>query len=295
MDEKRIKVTVIVPIFEQWHFVPFLFQALERQSFPKDDWEFLLVDNGSATVPEFKRMPSNLRLLRCGTPGSYAARNHALQYANGELIVFTDADCQPCSDWLEQMWLQFTGNESLGTKALIAGDVRMQPADTSAPTTAELFDVFFGLPQDKYVQRGYAVTANLAIPRHIFEEVGEFNQSKLSGGDSEFCHRARRCGAALNFLASAYVIHPARREREELVTKKRRVKGGQMSNIPLAKRLKYGIATFVPPFGRLRQVYASQKLTRGQKRSLGVLLMQLYWVGIFEFFRLLFGGRPERR
>lgn len=290
-----LKISVVVPIFEQWHLIDSLFCSLSRQNFPGTDWEFILVDNGSKSIPDFDNPVENFQFEVCSQAGSYAARNFGLGKAKGELIVFTDADCIPCESWLSQLWAKHESNVNGGGDAVIAGGVEMRGADSYAPTTSELYDILFGLPQEQYVRRGYAVTANLSIPREIFKSVGPFNQQKLSGGDSEFCHRARASGAKLQFLKTAYVVHPARRKRSELVTKIRRVKGGQMSNIALAKRLKYGVATFLPPFSRFTRVMKASNLSFSQKRDVGVLLFQLYCVGIYEFVRLLLGGKPERR
>lgn len=83
------RVSVIVPVYEQWHLVPVLLEALARQTLPASQWECILVDNGSRNLPGDAGLPDNVRLEQCSTPGSYAARNHGLERAVGGLLAGT--------------------------------------------------------------------------------------------------------------------------------------------------------------------------------------------------------------
>ncbi|WP_353057092.1 glycosyltransferase family A protein [Microbulbifer sp. VAAF005] len=37
---------------------------------------------------------------KCKKPGSYAARNKGVELAEGDWLIFTDADCLPDSKWI---------------------------------------------------------------------------------------------------------------------------------------------------------------------------------------------------
>lgn len=72
--------------------------ALERQTYPTDRYEVLVVDNGSdgevaAAVAAFPHAV----LAREERRSSYAARNRGLSLARGAIIAFTDSDCIPAS------------------------------------------------------------------------------------------------------------------------------------------------------------------------------------------------------
>src|SRR5690606_32820954 len=125
-------------------------------------------------VPSQEEMPDFVTLLSCTTPGSYAARNMGLRHARGELLVFTDADCQPHADWLQSHWDAFVQH---GVDTLNAGAVTVAKLTPGKPNDYELYDSYLGIPQERYAtQRGYAVTANLAIPHKVFERVGGFDE-----------------------------------------------------------------------------------------------------------------------
>jgi hypothetical protein len=171
----------------------------------------------------------------------------------------------------------------------------MEPRDWSNMTRSEVFDVIMGLPQERYVSRGYAVTANLFVPAEAFNEVGLFDEKRFSGGDAEFCRRAGAKGWQLYYCREAAVVHPARRNWQELKIKQQRVKGGQLSSGPAKRRIMYAIITFLPPLRQGYFILASGKLTLGYRISAGWTLMKLWGVGMAEVLKLLAGGSPERR
>lgn len=287
-------VSVIVPIFNHWALVPALLEGLEQQILDKDAFELLLVDNGSDYIPDNIDLPGWARVLFCDKPGSYAARNVGVRSAKGALLAFTDADCLPSPPWLQQ-GLALSRNGGEGVRMLIAGGVQMEPLDWSCMTESEAFDVIMGLPQERYVSHGYAVTANLFVPAAAFEQAGLFDEKRFSGGDAEFCRRAGSRGWGLVYCAEARVVHPARREWSELKTKQRRVKGGQLTAGPVRRRLMYGIATVVPP---LRQCYfalSSDRLGLARRLRVCIVLFRLWGVSLAEMLRIFGGGRPERR
>src|SRR5690554_2350740 len=115
--------TVIVPVYEHWHLIPALLQCLQRQTLGQERFEVLLVDNGSTHFAPPSELPTNTQILHCAAPGSYAARNQALQEAQGEWLVFTDADCLPATGWLEALMRKA---ESLaGPNTVLAGAIEI--------------------------------------------------------------------------------------------------------------------------------------------------------------------------
>jgi cellulose synthase/poly-beta-1,6-N-acetylglucosamine synthase-like glycosyltransferase len=65
-------ISVIVPVYNQWDLIPDLVRSLESQSLPRDRFEVLLVDNGSASVPAPDNEPPFLRRLSCAGAGQVA-------------------------------------------------------------------------------------------------------------------------------------------------------------------------------------------------------------------------------
>lgn len=286
------KLVVIVPVYQDWDKALELIECLKKQTLPVDLWSALFVDNGSDDVPESSSLPSFVTMLSCAKPGSYAARNRALEVAEGDYFVFTDADCRPSPQWLEKLIDRFEKADSPG---LVAGDVCVQKLDAGMPNLYELYDMALGLPQERYVSRGYAITANLAVRGELFKLVGRFNPERFSGGDAEFCRRAVAAGYGLVFEQSALVYHPARSDWNQLSRKTRRVKGGQILNGSLKRRAMFFGRTFMPPVFAFALALRCDRLTRMQQFKVCAVQVRLWFVEMAEVARLVMGSSPERR
>jgi glycosyltransferase involved in cell wall biosynthesis len=282
-------VSVIVPVFNQWHLVPHLIECLKAQTIPHGSFELVLVDNGSDVLPECSDWPLFMRLFECSRPGSYAARNYGVNRSSGNILAFTDADCLPDPDWLRSIVTLFDEGE----QSIVAGHVRITVDEPITPVAR--YDVVMGFPQERYVARGYGVTANLAVSRALFERLGGFDDSRYSGGDAEFCRRAISHGANLIYCADAVVSHPARRTMDELIRKVRRVKGGQICNGPILRRAQYAARAFLPPLRAWWRIWNASVDGKNSRLNMMFLQGRLWLAEMTETIRLLAGGKPERR
>lgn len=285
-------ITIIVPVFNHWSYMQGFFDGMAQQTLSAEHWQLIVVDNGSKDIPESDSLPDFVCLVTCSTPGSYAARNAALKHARGDLILFTDADCRPVPEWLEIHRAAYLKN---GDRTLNAGAVIVKRLVDGALNDYELYDSFFGIPQERYAtRRGYAVTANLGIPRHAFDVIGEFDERRFSGGDAEFCRRATSAGFALQYISDAIVLHPARSTWAELATKARRVKGGQIRNGPFSRRIGFVFKSFLYPTVDVLRVLKAD-LPWPEKRRILSVTFRLAVVQLKEVFLLMLGKNPERR
>ncbi|MBO4340669.1 MAG: glycosyltransferase family 2 protein [Bacteroidales bacterium] len=90
------KVSVIIPSYNLGQYLPETLKSVEAQTF--EDWECLIVENGStdgsmSVITEF--CASDLRFVPVvfkENVGVAAARNRGLELAEGEYILFLDAD-----------------------------------------------------------------------------------------------------------------------------------------------------------------------------------------------------------
>jgi len=286
-----LPVSVIVPVFNHWDLVPELLACLQAQTLDKHLLEVLLVDNGSDVLPSDLQLPPWARLMHCRTPGSYAARNAAIAEARGDTLVFTDADCRPLPEWLE---CGIACIEAASQDTIIAGEIVIEPRDRGKLTPYELYDMALGMPQRRYVSHGYAITANLFVPRPVMQRARGFDPSRFSGGDAEFCRRAVAAGAGLQFCPRAVICHPARREWGELVTKARRIKGGQITAGPRLRRLSYAFRTLMPPFRVWAMALRAERLSIRQRLTVCAIKARLWRVEMAEMLRLVLGKPPRR-
>ncbi len=218
-------VSIVVPVYGPARGLGGLLAAIAGQDYPSDRFECLLVDNG--TEPPLQQQVAhrpNVRVLVETRPGSYAARNCGLHAARGEVIAFTDADCLPEPTWLSAGVNAFA---ALSAESMIAGAIQMVVANPARPTLVELHELTVGMRQDRYVRElHFGATANLFVPRAVFDRVGEFRAELFSNGDAEWGRRAWKAGVHQHYAADAVVKHPARRTYRDLRAKSRRIAGG---------------------------------------------------------------------
>ena len=207
------------------------------------------------------------------------------------MLVFTDADCIPSANWISRLW---SAHSNGNKKNLVSGSIKVI-GSSNKPGIIELYDICLGLPQERYVARGYSVTANLAVPSAVFHVLNGFDESQFSGGDAELCLRAGRKGYRLVYDREAIVCHPARKSWKTLAQKAMRIKGAQLKRGNLAQRSVSIIKTLIPPVRGVYFALISNKVGLRSKVWIVMVLMSLWVVGIYEMVRLLLGGKTKRQ
>ena len=202
-----MKISVIVPFLNEERYLGQCLAALEAQTFPRPDYEVICVDNGSSdcSVEIAKHHPQCL-LLHERTRGAYAARNAALAVAQGEILAFTDGDCAPAQDWLEQIW---KGMER--TKALVVLGKRQLPSRSS--WICRVVEDYENTKSQYLLREGparciFAYTNNMAIRRDVMRTIGMFAPWRLSE-DVEYIQRclARFSRDRVVYLDDMVVVH----------------------------------------------------------------------------------------
>lgn len=197
-------------------------QALEEQTYPKNLYEVIVIDNNSeesieAVTAEFEQV----RLGFEASPGSYAARNQGIAMARGEILAFTDSDCQPKPQWIENAVKAL----ELENADLVGGKITF--IFSPEKTAAEMYDSMVHLKIEQLVEeQKSAITANLFARKHVFDSIGLFAAHLKSGGDVTWTKAATSAGFKLIYSPDAEVAHPARK-LYSLLKKLYRIGAGQ--------------------------------------------------------------------
>ncbi|MGB3201454.1 MAG: glycosyltransferase [Nodosilinea sp.] len=213
-------VSVIVPIYNGEAEVPGLVERLLGQQYPADRVEVLLVDNGSCDrTPDLLQTATataaaqgiRLRTLTYSAiQSSYAARNAGIAVATGDILAFTDADCQPNLDWLVALVQPFA-DVSVG---LVAGKIEALPSCNWLERYADRQGTLSQRNTLNHPFLPYGQTANLAVRAEILGTVGLFRPHLTTGGDADLCWRIRQDTSwQLLYAADAVVYH---RHRDNL-------------------------------------------------------------------------------
>jgi len=176
-------------------------QSIIAQTYPSDRFEIIITDDHStdqtvSVVESFQK--ENIRVLHLADfvfgqkLNSYKKKSidTALQFAKGELIVTTDADCIAPKKWLETL-AHFYKQKS---PVFVALPVNFGDSSTSDSLFKKLFKVFQsldflalqGITGAAVSKKIHAMCngANLAYKKEVFFKVGGFEGiDKLASGD----------------------------------------------------------------------------------------------------------------
>lgn len=228
-----LQVSVIVPVFQDQLGLEACLAALELQNFPRDEFEVIVVDNGSTPpIHVTSHHTFKLDVVRCASPGSYAARNAGVARAAGRILALTDADCRPRPDWLEEGVKVILQREG---RVVVGGEVLLEHPPHE--TAVSLYQSICGFQQKENIEsKRFSVTANIFVPSNSFAEVGPFDETLFSGGDREWCWRAGEAGITVVFAPLAIVDTDPRSTLGSAITQARRVAAGRRSLIRGAPR-----------------------------------------------------------
>jgi len=205
-------ISVLIPVYNDPEGIEQTLQSVTQQDHPA--YEIIPVDNNStddtpAVISKWaERHPDRIRPTEeREIQSSYAARNAGIERARGEILVFIDADMTAPPHWLDTIHETFStsGTDYLGYEV-----------EVYLPDGAESFwgwyDTIMGLPSRyHYDEKQFVPTSCLAVRRSVFEQVGRFDGTAISGGDKEFGQRVHRdANLTTAFRDDIMVYHPAR-------------------------------------------------------------------------------------
>ncbi len=214
-------LSVIIPFYGHKSLLDKLVECLKYQTLSNEEFEVLVIDNHPQKI-----LTSNsfYTVYHQPIPGSYAARNLGIKMAAGRFLFFTDSDCLPCKDWLEQGLAMIQD-----IKGIIAGRIDLQFQNPENPQALELYERVFYFNQKDYVEKeSYGATANLIVERSVFEKVGPFDSALRSGGDQEFCQRAIKQGVSFQYGDKVIVKHPTRVQWRDFLVRRIRALSGNI-------------------------------------------------------------------
>ena len=218
----EILVSVIVPVYNGEKYIKTCLESILSQSLPKNQYEVIVVDNGSTDHSEKIARQYEVRVLRETKRGSYAARNAGINAAKAQIIGFIDVDCIASNNWLECAVRYFIENPGAD---ILSGKVEFFSHDHL--NIWGDFDKQTFLNQEYSYKSGVAKTANMFVSSTVFETIGYFNDALQSGGDVDWTAKAVIKGASIHYEPRAVVYHPVRNSFDEMAKKVFRVGTGK--------------------------------------------------------------------
>lgn len=109
---KNLRFSVIIPAYNEEDSILLCLRSLEEQTFPKEKYEVIVVDNNShdKTAALVKNYFPKVRIIKEKKQGVVFARIKGVESSRGDIIAFIDADCVASSLWLEKIQQAYEKN-----------------------------------------------------------------------------------------------------------------------------------------------------------------------------------------
>ncbi len=210
-----LRLSVIIPVYNGAQTLIVCLQALHRQTRPPD--EIIVVDDGSSDDSAGVAAQYRVRVLRQRNAGPAAARNYGARVAGGDVLLFTDADCVPAPDWVEQMARVMADPTIAGAKGVYRTRQRNLVARFVQQEYQDRYDRMTGQPRIDFVD-----TYSAAYRRSVFLAAGGFDTGfpTASVEDQELSFRLAAQGQRLVYVPEARVCHRHDRTPEEYARRK---------------------------------------------------------------------------
>lgn len=202
--------SLIIPTYSRPKQIADCLQSLTALNYPRDDFEVIVVDDGSPmdlqpVVYHFIDK-LNLRLIKQSNSGPAKARNTGAEVAKGRFLVFTDDDCQPHSNWLNA----FASGFKTTPDSLLGGHTINKLSNNLYSEASQLLiDYLYQYYNLKTKTPLFFASNNIALPREMFQKIGGFNTNfpLAAGEDREFCDRWLHEGYFMQYIPEAEIDH----------------------------------------------------------------------------------------
>jgi GT2 family glycosyltransferase len=206
------RVSLVVATYNRPDSAQALLRQLAQQTLPPDEFEALVVDDGSrppaAGILRALELPFALRVFEQANAGPAAARDAGIRAARGAVVVVVDDDMRLPPEFLaEHLRLHAAG------RRVVQGHIRPDPGLARMP----LFERFHAEMLERFVAgaragtlrvRGtHVCTGNVSFPRADYLAVGGFDRAFDRSEDAELGVRLEQAGLEMVFGESAYTVH----------------------------------------------------------------------------------------
>jgi glycosyltransferase involved in cell wall biosynthesis len=212
-----LKASVIVPSYNRVDALRSTLSGLARQTAAAGSFEVIVADDGSiddlAGSLVILEAAAPVRLLRQDNRGAGVARNLGARHAQGELLIFLDADMVPSPGLVEMYLAAFASQPA----AIHIGRILAWPAAFQT-----LFDRVTRVemnhdlgPAPRQLAFYHLASGNFAIGAGTFQLLGGFDEALRMTEDTDLGYRAEYGGVALRYCPEAIGYHNHPKTLEE--------------------------------------------------------------------------------
>lgn len=200
--EANIIFSIVIPCLNEADNIERLFSSIENASrFNAKSHEIILVDNGSTDATlEISRRYGVKKIVTTSGDSIARLRNLGAKQAEGEYLLFIDADMQPPNNWFHQIEHYFFVEQ-----ADAFGFVETIPSE--APWFAKIWSERISARRPEVKQVDYLPGRNICIRKDCFDLANGFDESLRTGEDKDFIMRVAKTGAKVLSIPGVDLKH----------------------------------------------------------------------------------------
>jgi GT2 family glycosyltransferase len=216
-----IQVSVVLPTFNRLDRLKRVIAGLEAQTFPHDQFEVIVVSDGSSDgTHEYMQSiasPLNITYLHQVNQGVSVARNAGVARASAALLLFVDDDVVP----IPELMAEHVASQAEKNQVVIGP--MLNPADFVMSPWVRWEQLMLMKQYDDMNQQKWAptprqfYTGNASVPREWVVSAGGFDPALRRAEDVDLAYRLADRGAQFAFNARAIGWHYAERSFESWI------------------------------------------------------------------------------
>lgn len=197
-----VRISVIVPAYNEANYIRKMLTSVKRQVFR--DFEIIVKDGESSdsTIMIAKKFAD--KIISSKDISVSDARNYGAKYAEGNVLVFVDADTVLPPNLLQEI------AEVMENEHVVGGSCRKLPGNRSILDRIVYEFVNISTHLSIYLHVGGAHGNCFFIRNRIFKRVGGFNPRIKIAEEQELVRKAMKFGDFVFFLDRYVTEHPRR-------------------------------------------------------------------------------------
>lgn len=199
-------LSIIIPTLNEEKYLPRLLASIKKQSF--SDYEIIVSDGNSQDNTKKVALENNCKFVINTEHRSPSwQRNNGAELAQGEILLFLDADTVLQDGFLEKVVTEFIANNLTGAGFYY----KFNPDKFSYKIFSLLYNV------TSFIRQYYspvAIGAGIISKKETHDLIKGFSTELIFAEDSDYCYRLSRRGK-FRMIKSLHLLYSSRRIEKE--------------------------------------------------------------------------------
>ncbi len=195
-----MKISIIIPTLNSVKYLPSCLKAIAEGISLPDEYEVIIVDNGSADDTLRISEGFGAQVLQDRLKTVAGLRNWAVSQAKGDVLFFLDSDCVVRPGWLQEACGILKDDH-----IKVAGCWYDLPEN--ATWVQRAWDSHMSRRRQIAGETDWIPSGNLWIRNDVFKGIGGFSEDLQTGEDTDFCRRLRESGFKIISVPNLTVVH----------------------------------------------------------------------------------------